>query len=523
MPISDEMRRLSARWASGQGWPKRLEWIEVDGVRGWVGQRFTFKFPIMAITGENGVGKSTLLQGAAAVYQQPGTRKSRSWFASDFFPDTAWEKVTEATVRYSVRQGGQTVASSLRKPGERWRGNPKRPRRDVEYVDLSRIQPVAARVGYSRLAKPIYFEKSSATFEDKRLARLSQVMGRKYDLAKMSLTDADNKRAVPVVSHLGATYSGFHQGAGETTVAELLQGNFPNYAIVLLDEIETSLHPRAQRRLMRELATQCREKELQIVISTHSPYVLDELPPEARSYVMLLQNGKREIIYGVSPEFAMTRMDDVPQHECDLYVEDKRAETLLSEIMIRHSPSDLERCQIIPYGAASVGVALGQMVANKRFPRPSCVFLDGDQGPKPAEGCVLLPGDDAPERVVFADLAQQTWLRCPDRVGRPFAAFEEACARATTISDHHDWIGEVASRLRVTGSQLWQTMCSEWVDHCLDPAEAKRICDAVSASLPNAVSMVMPEAPEPEQVELAPPEPEPEPDEKQPGQGTLFK
>jgi len=77
-------------------------------------------------------------------------------------------------------------------------------------------------------------------------------------------------------------YSGFHQGAGETTVAELLEADLPQYSLVLIDEIESSLHPRAQRRLLRDLAERCRERQLQIILTTHSPYILEELPAEAR-------------------------------------------------------------------------------------------------------------------------------------------------------------------------------------------------------------------------------------------------
>lgn len=73
-------------------------------------------------------------------------------------------------------------------------------------------------------------------------------------------------------------YSGFHQGAGETTITEFLQSDIPKYSLVLIDEIETSLHPRAQRRLIRDLADRCRELDAQVVLTTRSPYVLDELP-----------------------------------------------------------------------------------------------------------------------------------------------------------------------------------------------------------------------------------------------------
>jgi predicted ATPase len=74
MALSKEIRLLQAKWNSGQGWPKRLEAIEITGIRGWSGQRIAFEFPIVALVGENGAGKSTVLQAAASVYRGPAKR-----------------------------------------------------------------------------------------------------------------------------------------------------------------------------------------------------------------------------------------------------------------------------------------------------------------------------------------------------------------------------------------------------------------------------------------------------------------
>jgi predicted ATP-binding protein involved in virulence len=70
------------------------------------------------------------------------------------------------------------------------------------------------------------------------------------------------------------------------------------------------LHPRAQRRLVRDLATVCRERELQIILTTHSPYVLEESPKQARIQIFE-QGGTRQAMIGVSPEFALSAMDDL--------------------------------------------------------------------------------------------------------------------------------------------------------------------------------------------------------------------
>ncbi|MGB7100869.1 MAG: ATP-binding protein, partial [Xanthobacteraceae bacterium] len=381
---------------------------------------------------------------------------------------------------FGYRQGQQSIIGQINKPTDRWLRNPIRPTRNVVYVDLSRIQPVSGRVGYAKIAKSKHKEASATPFDEAKVKRLSGIMGRHYDSAKMALTDIDSKRFVPVLSQEAKPYSGFHQGAGETTIAEFLRVDVPEYSLVLIDEIETSLHPRAQRRLIRDLADRCRDKQVQIILTTHSPYILEELPLEARTYI-IEAGGKRQTVAGVSPAFAMTKMDDEPHPEVDLYVEDEAAAAMLNEILARYSPALVHQSKIIPYGSSQVGTALGQMASQNRFPRPSRVFLDGDNSIAP--GCILLPGGDAPEIVVFDALKQKNWGELSARVGRNFSDVADACNSAMTLGNHHDWIRSAATKLTLGGAILWQAMCSEWASLSLDEASAKAITSSIEDAL----------------------------------------
>jgi predicted ATPase len=476
--MSKEVRKLINKWNSGDSWPKRLEWIEIQNIRGWTKQRIDFNFPFVAIVGENGSGKSTILQAIASVYKAPDGTKS--FFASDFFPDTAWDNVFNAAIQYSVREGDKSTTGSVRKPSTRWRGNPERRIRTVNYIDLRRVQPIAAQIGYSRLAKPQFHEAQQRAFDPDKLGRLSAVMGRSYDNARHSLTNADDKRWIPVVGAGDVAYSGFHQGAGETTIIDFLRYDFPKYGIVLIDELETSLHPRSQRRLVRELAEACRIHELQIIVTTHSPYVLEELPVQARTYVMRALGG-RQLVTGVSPYFAMTKMDEERHPEVDIYVEDDHSKIMMEEIIGVFNLPVLPRCEIIPYGAASVGKALGQMASQERFPRPSLVLLDADQEPYP--GCMLLPGDDAPERVVFSALADSGWPDVAKTLNRSHSDLVDASAVAMTAADHHEWVKSVADKLIVGGHDLWRAMTGAWARNCMEKVDAKPIVDKLEAML----------------------------------------
>lgn len=167
--------------------------MEVTGLRGWTGQRIDLSpFPIMALVGENGSGKSTLLQAAASVYKSDD--RKRTYFASEFFPETAWDKVRSASVKYGYQEGSLHREFVIRKPTTKWLGNVDRPTREVEYIDLSRIQPVAARVGYTKIAKTKHKEHSATPFDNEKARRLTEVMGREYDGARMALSDVDMHR-----------------------------------------------------------------------------------------------------------------------------------------------------------------------------------------------------------------------------------------------------------------------------------------------------------------------------------------
>jgi hypothetical protein len=231
-------------------------------------------------------------------------------------------------------------------------------------------------------------------------------------------------------------------------------------------------------------AEQCRIQECQIIITTHSPYIIDELPLEARICILRGNQGGipvKEIVNGVSPEFAMTKMDDDIYPECDVYVEDDAARVYLEEILARYGESVIQRCQIIPYGAVNVGLSLGTMVANQRFPRPTCVFLDGDA--EPGRGCQLLPGGDAPEQVVFKGLRAKAWADLWIRLARDGGMVHDACSKAMTL-DHHDWVNFAASHVRFGREGLWRAMCAEWVEKCMPPAQAQEVLRPILSALP---------------------------------------
>jgi predicted ATPase len=78
-------------------------------------------------------------------------------------------------------------------------------------------------------------------------------------------------------------YSEAFAGSGEGRMIILINQifNAPNKSLILIDEPEISLHPRAQERFKLFLLRQILEKKHQVVITTHSPDMIKHLPPVA--------------------------------------------------------------------------------------------------------------------------------------------------------------------------------------------------------------------------------------------------
>ncbi|TNE45046.1 MAG: ATP-binding protein [Deltaproteobacteria bacterium] len=73
----------------------------------------------------------------------------------------------------------------------------------------------------------------------------------------------------------------------------LVSPSCPN--VVLLDDVEQALHPKAQRELVEVLKSLLKKNEnLQIVMTTHSPYVVDQLDP---SDVCVLATDSQGIVH----------------------------------------------------------------------------------------------------------------------------------------------------------------------------------------------------------------------------------
>ncbi|WP_173153857.1 MULTISPECIES: AAA family ATPase [unclassified Frigoribacterium] len=478
--------KLTSAWDTARhgdkGWPLFLTSVEISGLRGWSGEMIEFRYPVVAIAGTNGAGKSTILKAAAAAYRAPSGSSALSYSPDDFFPKTPWEHVGGVLLRYTLRQGAKTETSTVRKPTSRWKGAPERKQRPCFFLDISRIQPANTQIGYGRKAQEVISRGTAQDFDSNQLKQLNRTLGRKYEQARI---EKSANKQIGVLTQAGVEYSNFHQGAGEDSVLDLLAlvASAPDRSLIVIDEVEASLHPQAQRGLITELLEIAEEKRLQIILSTHSPYILEQLPPVARMFVSVDRAGKRDVLYGVTPDFALNLMDDERHDELDIYCEDEEAKYLVEQLLSLGSADSLKRVKITPVGPAATVVLLAGIAAADKLPRAGFCVLDADQ----AAGAdyITLPGTEAPEKELFAALSDPQWGLVAALLRRSEGEVLDARDHAIQVANHHAWTGRMSKLLGGTlrPSKIWEAISDIWVQDVVGEAAAIKWARAIEDKL----------------------------------------
>jgi predicted ATPase len=346
-----------------------------------------FTYPLTAIAGKNGSGKSTLLAIATCAFHnlkngyKPISRQKTYYTFSDFFIQSREETPPQGIeILYQIRHNnwyrddpGLGWQSRKKRDGGKWTDYGTRVRRNVIYFGVQRVVPHFERSthkSYRRRFLP-------GTLDTSHRNKIQEIAGR---ILERDYSDFEvlkhSKYSLPVATYDGVRYSGFNMGSGESAVFDILASLIEagRGALLVIDELELGLHEKAQRRLIHELKELCKELHCQIICSTHSPIILDELPPEGRFYI---ENAGEttKVIPGISSALACGKMSGRGTGELCLFVEDETAEAILNTGL----PLALRK-RVDIYQIGSFEAVLRQLTSRYIERRGTCLaILDGDQ------------------------------------------------------------------------------------------------------------------------------------------------
>ena len=464
-------RRLRTLWEQLQGkkphLPHFLAEIHLQGIRGIDDLRVVFDYPVSVIAGGNASGKSTVLFAAACAYKVPGAGV-KDFVPSTLFPDyrprvgARGDPRREIVIEfeYSTPDGRRSMRWRRAKGWNRsflGRKNATQPERPVYLRTLSNLSnpsEVRGVLSMSRLTSAPRETPLTAA----QIAFAQQMLRFRYAEVVDLSGGGGTKSLLFAAQERGAEYSELHMAAGERAILRLsreiaqLDG-----CLVLIDEVEAGLHPWVQQLLMLQLQQLALRNDLQVIVTTHSPVVLDAVPAHGRIFLERDDTGNvtvrpsyrdvvRNALYGRSGD------------ALNLLCEDSTAEGILQGVFDVLLPRERIRRE---------SVRVGRDTGADEFPMHASAFrkfgqiqnfifvLDGDKRAGDLDETIreragsdvpvfFLPGDDAPEVWVW-EAMRRNLAGASTELGVDPADLTERMNRADAVYDTaSDRPGEIA-------------------------------------------------------------------------------
>ena len=284
--------------------PEYLERMQIDGLRGFDNVEVSFDYPVTVIAGGNASGKTTALFAAACAYWDPSS--TRNLHPEHVFPHLSSghhqqvDSTDPAVLSYEYMTDGKRTSMAWQR---RWRWVQAFPneaaneqlQRSVFLRTLDDLgMPLAMRGAYGATGfSPPDFSKNveERPFNTVQIEWAERMLPFKY----RSVVDLSRDHRHLLFATLAdqTAYSELHMASGERVTFELARRitEHPR-TLVLIDELETSLHPFVQQLLMTELQQLALRNDIQVIVTSHSPVVLDSVPLEARVFLDRGETGK---------------------------------------------------------------------------------------------------------------------------------------------------------------------------------------------------------------------------------------
>jgi hypothetical protein len=165
-------------------------------------------------------------------------------------------------------------------------------------------------------------------------------------------------------------------GAGEQRVFKILEVvfNAPDYSMIIIDEIDLTLHTDALNRLVNVLVARATAKNLQIIFSSHREELTTRTDINIRH---IHQTDTATLCFNETNPDCLTRLTGSRIRPLEIFVEDD-----LGEIIARKVTEELQiarHCAIKRFGSASNSFTLGagMFLKGENLDNLS-IFIDGD-------------------------------------------------------------------------------------------------------------------------------------------------
>lgn len=305
---SDLIKRVSKR-----AYENYLLAMTLAHLRAYRNSRIQFDFPVTALAGPNGGGKTTVLGAAALIHEEV---KPRQYFAKSGIYD---KSMVNWRIEYEILEGRAPIRRTASYPKSKW--NRDAIKRKILTFGVARTLPATERRDLASFIGGSFKGFGETVLSQETIEAVKRILGKEAEQYLLVSGDRKGgKQLYAARTTVGDAYSEFHFGAGEASVIRIVRDieESPDNSLIVIEEIENGLHPVATRRLVEYLIDVARRKSCQVIFTTHSNDALKPLPDEgvwACANGILTQgkldvNALRTLTGEVNASFAVFVEDD---------------------------------------------------------------------------------------------------------------------------------------------------------------------------------------------------------------------
>ena len=359
---------------------QKLNWVRFDKLKNLKDVELSFaEKRVIGIFGPNGCGKSTILHSLLCLYKpknQGVNYRFSDFFKSDEYTNWIGSKIT---FNYSFRNREQefTNTKSYTKRGSRWmKDYGDRPDRDVFFIGIDSCVPDIEKEKIKATVINTHRVNERINHDEDIMRAARYVMQMNYEDFFLSET-ASSKQYLTVDASGNVKYKSLSMGAGEQRVFRLLETiyNVPNYSLVIIDEIDLTLHTAALNRLIEKIVNIAETKKLQIIFTSHREELTLRQDIDIRHIYQTQQ--KTFCISNTTPACIDRITGDVAR--CiGFFVEDDTSDAIIKKIL--EQKQILSRAEITKFGAIenAFSVAAGLCISRK-LDDNVIIVTDGDK------------------------------------------------------------------------------------------------------------------------------------------------
>lgn len=223
--MADRAKQLKEKYAPGRRYANFgpvIRSIEIDGFRGINGLTIPFDFPMVAISGLNGSGKSTVGQISLSGYKKPSTATEYNrFYVRDFFPASVadpnpFHQNSSVKFIYETDDPGNPQELTVKRTNTEWSGYKRQPERKCFYVGFTIYIPKVERKDVSIYRGSSIVLTNQRPIPDEVRVLVGRILGQQYDeLHFQGIKHGPKSGELGIAARFGYQYSENNMGFGE--------------------------------------------------------------------------------------------------------------------------------------------------------------------------------------------------------------------------------------------------------------------------------------------------------------------